>query len=1019
MLLAGAKSNDSINQPMYINVDLTGKNKVFKKTKIDDTINLYTLYKSEKDSCTRYRLLFVINPVCTNILFNKKTEIVAFEGSDKCVALSDYVPLVDIVGESDDLHRLITDRCYNSFKDKLYLCNAIKDTEFSHKDLGNLTYHCGADMCNNHIMRSKDFSFSNYVTSKSSDNSKCGFNTISDMCRTENGSEEEIFVGRGISDEYSYAHMYGVDTVMTFNESFLMNLYEKDGWIGFDNASTINIDNVMYKDGDSTKTVSVNKVINNAGPCSFVDLYPDRTLFSAVPKYNEYRHRQEHNWDYCLTYPYKNDKDKLYEINGHKGEKDDTGYLGMKMSVAKVMYTSTGEKAIVFKTSINHNLHIGRYINLYIQKPIGGDKYETIIHGDRIQVVGVGLETGLEKEKYFSIRESDMPSGMFLIEDKDELFYSSNKSGSGGKILFSYRNNINGTPCDYYIRKFKKIKSSGYSIDETTGEMVYKNLTYDVSKIAFGINIYGDDMAQVVFNEDVDLSGLRDNRGRELSEIYLTVIKTNRGHEKWYGRSSKNILSEKIKEETENKRDESVEYSHCFGKLTSGIELNDDSEDYNIRRLHNINTVNGMHKRAHNIVKVHGSSGGSMLYKLNELSGDTYINGTKEILGGIVPPMVLEDDITNKYEEFYGDIVEFNPNEYTETVLAKVYYRFNTEQRECYQNEEYFNLFKDELVSDDFDGITIEGYSDGTDRKFEVDTTLQNLVETFNTGGCSNSQKSNGTIKYSLMAGNLNPEGYYYSPHNRIAVKELSDSVSEASVNRLNIDKDSINDNFVTIGKGNNGAGISIIRILSPMPYDFKKGENIMFYNGKTQKTVFGTIDTVIGRQIILVKTIKSETIDNIVDKKVKKTKIDKSLLPERTILFEPDYNGVYKISDDVLVLYTNITVPSYAVFLGTTSSYVWRGTMNTSDVEASSELHDAPFSNGAIYIEKNVNVFLKRQDPHSVNYLYNYDERPVTGSAGNTVSSSNSSFLKKEGMPKLDLRYLLEGDIDITLDLC
>ena len=1011
MLLGGAKSSYSIDQSMYINVDLSGKSKLFKKTKIDETMDLYSLYKSEKDSCTRYRMLFVINPVCTNILFNRKTEIVAFEGSDKCVALSDYAPLDSIVGTGDTLYSTINNRGKNDLRKKdLYLCNAIKDTEFSHPDLGNLTYHCGADICNNHILRSKDFSFSNHITAKS--NSLTCFNTISDIVRTEAGVEETNFVGLTPKVELTSAHMYGIDTIMTFSESFLSNLYEKDGWFGFDNSSNINIDNVEYEESrNKTKTISVNRVINNIGPCSFVDLYPDRTLFSAVPKYNNYRHRQEHNWDYCLTYPYSNEKEKLYEINGHIGDPADTGYLGMKMVVEKVIRSNSGEKAILFKTSINHNLHIGRYINLYMQKP-GNGSYETVTYEDRIQVIGVGTEAGFDKEKYFAVRESDMPSEIYLIELPEETFYSTNDKGTGGRVLFSYRNNVNNMPCDYYIRKFKKIKSP--EVDETTGE--YKNLTYDVSKIAFGTNIYGDDMAQIIFNEDVDLKGLLDNRGREVSEIFLTIIKTNRGHDLWYKRSSKNNKIEKVKEETKNKRDESIEYSHCFGKVTSGIEVNDDSEDYNVCKLHNIDTEKIV-KSARKITGVHNG----LSVKLTTDS-KAYITGTKDIFGNITPPKTIEDDITiDSTDEFFGDIVEFNPNDYTETVLGKIYYRFNTEQRECYYNEEYFNIFYDEIVQDDFDGISIEGYSGnvGKERKFKVETKLQNIAERLESKGCSNSSSSEVKNKYYLMAGNLDPEGYYYSPHNRIVVKELADEASEASVDKFNIDTDDFTENFVVLNKDNTANSIAIVRVLSTRLYNFQKGENVMFYNKETQKTVFGTIDTVLGRQSIFVKVRQNDAIDEIINIKDGNVTIDTSLLPKSTIGFEPDNGGVYKIKSNVLVLYTNIAVPSYAIFRASTSSYIWRGTMNISDVTSASTLYNIPFSNGAIYLEKNVNLFLKRQDPRATNYLYNYDERPSEGSRGDSTSSSASTFLQKEGMPKLDLRYLLEGDIDITLDLC
>ena len=995
-LLGGAKSSDSINQPMYINLDLHGKHKLFKKTKIDESIDLYTLYRNERDSCTRYRLMFVINPVCTNILSNKKTEVVVYEGSDKCVALSDYTPLNAMT--TDKLRDLIESRCKNNVKDSLYLYDAIRDSEFSHPDLGNFTYHCGVDICNNHILRSKDFLFSNYVNeSTSSSDSRNGFNTISDIVRNETGTEENNFIGLSSNVKSEKAHLYTIDTIMPFKEAYSYKIYEKDGWTGFDNVSTINIDNVSFKnEAGKDVSVSVNRVINNISPCSFVDLYPGRDLLSAVPKYNNYRNRQEHNWDYCLTYPYKNDREKLYEINGHIGSHSANGYLGMKMSVEKVIYSNTGEKAILFKTNINHNLHVGRYINIFMQV---GDK--TFKPTERIQVVGVGTEDGFDKEKYFSIRENDMPSisitetvggkevthGIYLIDMPDKTYYCDNQLGNigganGNIVLFSYRNNVNGTPCDYYVRKFKKIK----------------DLTYDVSKIAFGTNIYGDDMAQLLFNEDVDLTGLRDNRGRELSEIYLTVIKTNRGHDLWYQKEGS----------IANKRREEIEYSHCFGKLTSGVEMNDDSEDYNVRKLHNIN----ISKIPDLGVKIPPER-----YLPSGLSKSnvSYLRGTELIFGKIKPPKVIDDDIkVDKMDEFFGDIVEFNPIDYTETVLSRVFYRFNTEQRECYYNEEYFNLFYDELIHDDFDNITING-KEG-ERKFKVETRLQNVVETINGNGCANNKSDMSEIKYNLLAGNLNPEGYYYSPHNRVVVRELSDEVSEASVDKLNIDTESKNDNFLVSGKFPNNT-VSIVKLLSPRLRNYQKGENIMFYNTTTQETAFGTIYTVFGKQSIFVK-INSLDEDKLKDNDSGPIIIDKGLLPENSPLFEADESKVYKLSSNVLVLYTNITVPSYAIFRPSTSSYVWRGPINISNVPSSSTLYNAPFSNGAIYIEKNINIFLKRQDPRATNYLYNYEERP-TSENKNSISTSLSTFLRKEGMPKLDLRYLLEGDMDITLDLC
>ena len=38
-------------------------------------------------------------------------------------------------------------------------------------------------------------------------------------------------------------------------------------------------------------------------------------------------------------------------------------------------------------------------------------------------------------------------------------------------------------------------------------------------------NIYSDDIAQILFNDDIEIGNLRDNLGREPSEIYLTIVK--------------------------------------------------------------------------------------------------------------------------------------------------------------------------------------------------------------------------------------------------------------------------------------------------------------------------------------------------------------------------------------------------------------------------------------------------------------------------------------------------------------
>ena len=64
--------------------------------------------------------------------------------------------------------------------------------------------------------------------------------------------------------------------------------------------------------------------------------------------------------------------------------------------------------------------------------------------------------------------------------------------------------------------------------------------------------VYGDEVSQIVYTDDIDISEYKDNRGRPLTEMFLTIVKRNKGHEEWYSGG--------------NASSENIEYSHVFGK---------------------------------------------------------------------------------------------------------------------------------------------------------------------------------------------------------------------------------------------------------------------------------------------------------------------------------------------------------------------------------------------------------------------------------------------------------------------
>ena len=117
------KSVSSVNKTGNIGVDLTSKSRLLPYTDMSDVINLNNLYITERDECNKYRIILTVNPICSNVLFNTRTEIVRKEGSDECeliigdkkVEKTDSSVIKDIVNTSD-----------------LDWIQGLRDTEYSH-----------------------------------------------------------------------------------------------------------------------------------------------------------------------------------------------------------------------------------------------------------------------------------------------------------------------------------------------------------------------------------------------------------------------------------------------------------------------------------------------------------------------------------------------------------------------------------------------------------------------------------------------------------------------------------------------------------------------------------------------------------------------------------------------------------------------------------------------------------------------------------------------------------------------
>ena len=696
ILLGKSQGKKSTNNNNGIPITLDRNALLFHDEIISDTINTMDVYNNEKDNTTKHRFIFTINPICTNVIFNKITEVILKEGSSECEILGTNVVSL----KKSPISTQAVDRK-----------QAIRNTEYTNPEY-EITYHCGVDIFNNHLLRSKEnkpvqkrtLSETNdglYCLYKDNSNTPTiqdGFNTIGDYDRDCNGN----ILSTNLPKRYNYLNtnetgfglyekdnnnkqklpLYLYDEINDFITAYNDGITRKDGWIGFTNPSTMRI---PIKD-----KYFVNKCFNNKEACQFIDMCPERDLFYFTPKRNKYRKRLEYNWDYFLTYPSESIYEDDYILKGkNKGLPLNTIDTSSKY---KQYNGSSGTPLVMFRSVVKHNLKPGDYILLKSENDEGGIKNSV-----KCYVVNTGTLDTKDKDYCFSVYESD-------IEDlKIE--------GSNLYNITRFAKIVNGFECEYYYRKFSKFK---------------ENLHSTINKLSFANTIYGDELSQIIFTDSLDISNYKDNRGRPLTDVYLTIIKTNRGHEEWY---NNNPIP----------GSEEVEYSHVFGKVTSGLDLpiNTDNTYPIIRRQHNIN--DGKNFDFDSSVKIDVSS------------------------------PKLERDITKNENDFYGDLVEFNPITLNETILENVYHRFNTAQREI-TNGMYNTLFYDEIDRDIYDSTFEEASSDNY-------KTYPKIRE------------------YKMNEGyaNLDPEGCIYKPHHKIQIGMFSGIINQMSDTPIQIDESEIN----------------------------------------------------------------------------------------------------------------------------------------------------------------------------------------------------------------------------------
>lgn len=949
-------SKQSSNTSNGVNVQLKGKRKLLPTTDMSESVSQYEQYLEERGKCNKIRLTCQVNPICSNVLYNSVTEIVRNEGSDDVEVLNyrnGTIEKGNVSGGKTNDSGFWSSSSWkgdaltvlNENTNGSHPTNAIRDTQLSSPSNG-FVYHCGKDIFNNHLIRSNTFKTickrkgGNEGTTE--DKSGTTFNTIADKMRDVNGNEvvETLYFPvvapiNGHKKDVTM-HVYRYDDILTYADSVKNRLVQKyDGWVGFYNRSKIK----SYSNFEKDEIMDIDRPIMYKNGGDFIEMYPDRSLYSFVPKFNKHRKRVEKNWEYCITYPSSSTTDGFDSI------------INKSNGALKAIYfdenskgDNGGSQLVIYGIS-KHGLMVGDFVSVYKTLRNGTD--ERVVESAEVSAVVddyifvlKGNSTAISNS-WYDVSQVATMSGYTLVPNKKYFVdASSNKYYLvNGKYVnldldsqhISYKKVVNGIECNYYVRIFSKVPnfknasavtSSEYDIYKDDSKLIkeYQGSDYDfeshVSRLAFAKNIYGDEIGEVVFTDDIDISNLKDNLGRPLSTLYITFLKSNGGYKEWYGFGT-NI----------DPSSDKVTYSHCFGALTCGYETSDESIYTN-----DINSIN----------------------KINNIGGDAIgvnvLSINKDVKEDRDEGHFKEPEVAYGVDKnFYGDLCFYDEYNATEVSIQPMMYRFNTAQRESYlsASKETFNGYNyDDIVYDDYD-----------------------ISNTF-------------TVKTSQVSGtNSRKEGYYYKPHYPIEIKMFGklNSVRPDFLKIRSIKKDEKRDGVYSI-------------VTSSYHY-LGVGDKAMIYDSTQEK--YYTLVTVkdddsnYKKFYCKVYSEDGKTLEKL-------TFMDGDGKSHDLLNTNDDVaRGLY-MSDFKLFKVDNLEIPSYAKILKDgTCRYVWRDIINNGFNPTVSSVEEYPFTNGAFYINKRIDIYVRRQDPYNMYGLYNDDD--ISGDDSKTEVIVDDSYVKSD----------------------
>jgi hypothetical protein len=227
------------------------------------------------------------------------------------------------------------------------------------------------------------------------------------------------------------------------------------------------------------------------------------------------RSASTYNWNFFISYPYKNSYTKVLEYYDgvHSNAKQWVISDGIPFVINSTKTFINGNKVIRFVCPVKHGLSVGEFAKIKI---VG----VSINTNDTFQVFELGDGMPGTEEYVFNIYDIGYPSGKFV-------------SGYNGtfKRIINYEN-PNDTTSKYYVLQHKLLTNVNDAVMVNAG---FEQNIFGARK-KFESPVYtpnnnkrvsikeGAQSYTLSFNKDIDVSSLRDNQKRPITELYVTTL---------------------------------------------------------------------------------------------------------------------------------------------------------------------------------------------------------------------------------------------------------------------------------------------------------------------------------------------------------------------------------------------------------------------------------------------------------------------------------------------------------------